>query len=42
VLLGGDDLDALDGSAEHWLGTAADDYQQLRQRYLATSVATAT
>jgi carbonic anhydrase/acetyltransferase-like protein (isoleucine patch superfamily) len=32
---------ALDGSAEHWLRTAADDYQHLRQRYLATSVATA-
>jgi carbonic anhydrase/acetyltransferase-like protein (isoleucine patch superfamily) len=27
----------LSGSAEHWMRTAADDYQQLRQRYLATS-----
>jgi carbonic anhydrase/acetyltransferase-like protein (isoleucine patch superfamily) len=32
----------LSGSAERWTRTAADEYQQLRRRYLATSVATAT
>ena len=30
----------LSGSAEHWIRIAADDYQQLRRRYLATSVIT--
>src|SRR4051794_18687716 len=28
----------LDGSAERWIRTATDEYQQLRRRYLATSV----
>lgn len=32
----------LSGAAEHWTRIAADDYQQLRRRYLATSVVTAT
>jgi carbonic anhydrase/acetyltransferase-like protein (isoleucine patch superfamily) len=32
----------LSGSAERWTRTAADEYQQLRRRYLATSVATPT
>ena len=32
----------LSGSAERWTRTAADEYQQLRRRYLATSLATPT
>ena len=30
----------LSGSAQHWTRIAADDYQQLRRRYLTTSVVT--
>jgi carbonic anhydrase/acetyltransferase-like protein (isoleucine patch superfamily) len=32
----------LSGSAERWTRTAADEYQELRRRYLATSLATPT
>ena len=32
----------LSGSAERWMQIASDDYQELRRRYLATSVALAT